>query len=370
MEAMQPSKRRKVGDAKDISVVKAAAAVAVAATERLPSLRRREAALLAELEETRRLIKHAYAEGGIEENCILIIGTDSLSHVMNFLDFRSAGRFEGVCKLFRERAVEYWETLDSKIPEKGRSADDSARSRVIRYKLAEEICMYIEPRIALHETKVAKTLVPTVYPDEKHRFLPEGKWRFDTTIDVNSGNQFEYFLRFSRRDDEQLLAQGFVGCKFNVDPEIFPEEREKFLNINDLDLTRWSDMREIVHLPSTGESYSFHQLEKIVSPLMNNLVVTVVAVSKEMRPNLRLIAAHRNHETPEDDYMGINESTNWALFPMQSMPRAPYDYYSFEETICTSFYWFIKHEDDAGSRYDISDGDYTMKLRILMDRGF
>ena len=84
----------------------------------------------------------------VDAGSLLILGPDSLSHLLRYFDVASLARFEGVCRQFRQLAIPRWETLDAQIPAKGKSKAESPRLRVVRHHMAATACKEIETKIA------------------------------------------------------------------------------------------------------------------------------------------------------------------------------------------------------------------------------
>ena len=84
----------------------------------------------------------------VDTSSLLILGLDSLSHLLRYFGVVSLARFGGVCRQFRHLAIPRWERLDVQIPAKGRSKAESPRLRVVRYHMAVAACKEFETKIA------------------------------------------------------------------------------------------------------------------------------------------------------------------------------------------------------------------------------
>jgi len=204
----------------------------------------------------------------------------------------------GACKFFRQLAVPYWEALDGKVPAMGRSGADSPHARAIRYHLALNACKAIEPMISHHIEKESYTGCCQNFPG--------GRWKLDQEIGQENGDDFEYFCRFTRKTDGSVLAQGFTSMSLGDDFSGFRKRKgkSKQLPLREFDLSRWKKMNDLITILDETQGFlggtldiddyidDFRRrVENALAETMNDLVITIIAVSKEATPVLHVIAA-------------------------------------------------------------------------------
>ena len=294
--------------------------------------------------------KPAASDGSpVDASSLLILGPDCLSHLTRHLDVVSLAKFEGVCKQFRQMAVPRWETLDAEIPAKGRSEAESPRLRVIRHHMAASACREIEPKI-VEDGKYEE--------DANSRCqFPGNKYVLDadiTSLEVKGDE--ELFCQFVEKSSGTLLAQGY----FSTVQKASGYSESRLFFIKDMDLSNWPAMKDLVETLE-GPTDLRTDLRTPLEKIMEDLSVVVVAISKGVCPEIRVISAVNKIE--ERDSFGMQGRRRWYSREMNTMfihppttdtSTGPY-IISRMKRIVTSFKVGDKHEREW-------DGQVLLKI--------
>lgn len=240
----------------------------------------------------------------VDAGSLLILGLDSLSYLLRYLDVVSLARFEGACKQFRQMALPRWETLDGQIPAKGRSKAASPRLRVIRYHMDVNACKEIEPNIA-EDVKYDEDA------DSRCHF-PGSKYMLDTDVtslgfEGNRHHDDELFCRFVQKSSGTLLAQGFCTAK-----SYSAFYKTRYFFFKDLDLSSWLAMKDLV-----GSLDRSTDLRTTLEKIMEDLSVVVLTISKEVCPEIYVASVANKVE--DRDSLGRQGRRRWYSREMNTM---------------------------------------------------
>ena len=245
---------------------------------------------------------------------LLMLGRDSLSYLVRFFDIASLARFEGVCQHFRQMAAQRWEALDAQIPAKGRSKAESPRLRVIRHHMAATASMVIEPMIAEDSAYDEDANSRCQFPGSEYNLdtdLVGGK-----NLNHNPSN-YEFFCRFVQKSSGNLLAQGFC----TAEPSSFNFKSRIFF-FKDMDLSSWSVMKDLVEDLEGSSTLGLPELRVALEKVMEDLSMTVVAISKESVPEIRVISAVNKME--DRTSCGMKGRQKWHSREMKTILIHPH----------------------------------------------
>jgi len=206
---------------------------------------------------------------------------------MVYLTIEDMGKCEVVCHTLKKQATHYWEYLDelyfANHPTLRSPSAQSSREAVIRYKLASTLAK----RIGDMGDSISKHLVVRQY-----RF--DGMNGTTTSVRVSehcqgcslpdldfnpfrpeTSDEYELFVRFCRRSDNKLLAEGFC-----------PSDREldsTSIKLRGMDYSQWPQLAELTRLIETSEGDSFgnnDHNDNLLDACMRDLTAIVIAVHK------------------------------------------------------------------------------------------
>lgn len=251
----------------------------------LRALLHRRASLQAELDETDRqvaVVREAIEEeGGTGIDSLLVVGEDSLSQIIRYLDPRCVGRCELTCNQLRRLTGPYWEALDATLSINERPLEANARKRFIKYYLAEDLARRAEALTASHSHRPGyRTNFISCSGECKELLRPccgGDYWKLMKKKSLCKSqrmvNTFDFFVPFAKNGT--VLAQGFVA-----EARFRKFRQDLSLSFHNLDLSRWPDMSKIVTLQSFPSNVPPPEIRRQMFQVAKDLCVTVVAVDR------------------------------------------------------------------------------------------
>ena len=244
------------------------------------------------------------AGGEVEFDSLLVVGNDSIMHILGYFDVKALCRCEMVCKAFHRLSAEGWKDLDKRAgPNK--SIVDSPKQRCVRYASASEYALLMEDLagdhnfyeyidlqgdIGIFRREAGTNAVdPSVMNDIRdYRYCKRLKEHMVRNgSNVNCTCDFperlteahrslkEVFLRIAGPTEGSVLFEGFCSLKFGRDSC-------PFVDLRGVSHAKWPLMERLL---SSGEEV-LEKAARIKETLQSIRSVTIVSLSSRNEPQL------------------------------------------------------------------------------------
>ena len=314
-------------------------AAALADEDRLrDEFQRKLAEARARTKEARKCIR---AAGEAEFDSLLVVGPDSLSHVLTFLDLIGLGRCERVCKVIKAAAKLAWESYEERHVGRNISAISDARVRVNRLFRASRYVQEVENNMEDHDHREYVRAVSSD-GDEYHDFnccfkllhnlgMEEKSWPCcypDELKDLLTfPGPYELYMRIVSDYPTTVFFEGFVASNhisYGMGPTLS-------INFRGLDFRRWPAMQS--HLSSqTGNGEG----QEGIFEVGHELKATLVALPKDSRiksaTSLKsgLVCANVDFMKPKTGMPLVNDDAGFHVCAESRIPRCPHFHTTYE----------------------------------------
>ena len=213
-----------------------------------------------------------------DPRCLLVIGGDSLTHVLRYLAPRDVCKSEMSCKLMRQAAAPL---VDGMIREMNATCDSvsvghGSRTKLSRYLAAKKMSDRVRPYLAQHVVSSIRARIRNKICDcFACSSFPQ---KIDKSVFDTDGKDFEFFLCFYDTHTRKKYFQGFVPVE---QPYSSSFEMSLFNLINKSN--NWGGLKEIF-----TATIEYQRLDRPEwwqkwgnSGILSNLAVVAIAVHKE-----------------------------------------------------------------------------------------
>jgi len=228
------------------------------------------------------------SKGNYEPDSLLFLcdGEDNniLSLIMGYLAVEEVGRCEVVCSMLKKQAIQYWKKLDelyfANNPTLRSPSAQSSREAVIRYKLASTLAK----RIGDVGDSISRHLIDSEFDNYEDtisdvRVYDHCQGCDFPNLDFNpfrpeTSDEYELFVRFCRKSDNKLLAEGFCAND--------REMGDTRIKLRNLDYSNWPQLAELTRLIETSEEGMMinEHNERMLDDCMKELTAIVIGVHK------------------------------------------------------------------------------------------
>ena len=325
---------------------------------------------LSDIEKARQDIR---SRGEAEFDSLLVVGNDSISHLLRFFGAKELCRLEMVCASFKRQSSEAWKALDKAMGQHNRSMSDCPKTRCVRYVRGSEYAQKMEMLASrhrwgdyrrYHEDPGDFETVPQLSTlDSCGLFISKAfgcSFGFDATCDFpnmlsqpTGGNTYELFLRLSEAG--VVLLEGIFPLRYTGQfPIVYP--------CLDMALARcqdWPDFERLLTLyRSDGESLKEAILDEHSRPveeaLKKTVTMTLTTFSEAQEPHL--VASI--DEFVSDDELEHDDGDPWLGKVLGQIPMKPHDVaeHRIIESLDIQYGW-SKTKDILGFRFSRGEHD-------------
>ena len=286
---------------------------------------------LVDIEKARQDIR---SRGEAEFDSLLIVGNDSISHLLTFFGVKGLCRLEMVCKAFKRQSSEAWKVLDKVMGQHNRSMSDCPKTRCVRHRRGSDYAQKMEELAG------------------SHRFVQKSRYHEDPDEwDAFRISTLDYCDKFKEYAFGHHWSNGAVTCDFpdymamvdSSDKELFvqiraegvvllqgilPLRRLKFsfdLDLSRAKCPRWTEMEKLLSLRREGKESTKNKtmwdttVEAVLTTLRYSAIITLVSFSKGHEPHL--VAAIDDFQDDDD----FEEDQDWVTKVLGIMPRKPHN---------------------------------------------
>ena len=313
----------------------------------------RKAKALADLEAAQHAIAKARrdirARGEAEFDSLLVVGNDSVSHILSYFDVKKLCQCERTCKSFQRLSEEGWKGLDKRSgPNK--SIVDSAKQRCVRYVRASEHAKKMERHASSHRwieysdicenTDVQYESLPSdnndicdqlkneIWPDNDDNSCESSALcGFPNELATVDKAKTELFLRICNRSGE-VMMEGFFPLR-TLEGGL--RNGERCLDLCSAHCPNWPEMESLLSRQLSDQDKRKNMWDERVQ----FAIVTLIALTKFNAP--RVVAAVDDFEHVEIEYDddpttggGYPEDDPWYPTISAKNPMKPH-YFQTEE---------------------------------------
>ena len=282
------------------------------------------------------------ARGEAELDSLLVVGNDSISHLLCYFDAKRLCQCEMTCKAFQNLSAEGWKSLGKKTG-LNKSTSESPKWRCVRYARASRYAQWVEPHASSHhwdgyidyaedpgydgdDNGYCAVLKDNLASDEDSCECYYSCSSFPDELATVDKSERELFLRISANQSGEVLIEGFFPLRF-LEKSFGNREATPCLDLCHARCPNWPEMESFLSLQRSErderEKMWDERARSVQAKLQDSVTVTLVSFTESNEP--RLVASVDRIESIDLEWEDYPEDDLWLPQISGEVPLTPHD---------------------------------------------